>query len=167
MHYLLISFILFTSCMSTEGLKNKANIVLSMGQSVKLKHKDVEFISAKDLIPIIESKSNDYILIDVRSKEEQMASTIKKAVPKVFFDGHKKYYKKKQIYVYCTIGDRGAKYAKELSKEGYIVKNLEGGILAWVHNGGELEQNGKPTKAVRFLNEAWNLLPDTHKGLVP
>ena len=163
----ILSLSLTTSCMSTEGVKNKANIVQSMGQSVKLKHKDVKFISAQELIPIVESKSNEYRIVDARTTEEQMTSMIKRAMPKRFFENQKKYLKDKDIYVYCTIGERGAKYAKELMEQGFNVINLEGGILSWTHNGGIIESDGKPVTEVRFLNEAWNLLPETHKGLFP
>jgi rhodanese-related sulfurtransferase len=37
----------------------------------------------------------------------------------------------KEIIVYCRVGNRSAFAASYLSRLGYTVKNLEGGILAW------------------------------------
>lgn len=39
--------------------------------------------------------------------------------------------KDKEIVVYCRVGNRSAFASAHLSKLGYNVKNLEGGILVW------------------------------------
>jgi rhodanese-related sulfurtransferase len=39
--------------------------------------------------------------------------------------------KNKEIVVYCRVGNRSAYACSYLSRMGYKVKNLEGGIVVW------------------------------------
>ena len=164
---LVLLSLLVTSCVDPQNTNNKSGVVISMAQSVKMKNKDIKHIAAKDFLKRTEMKDDTLVIVDVRSTEEQMESTIPGAIPKELFEKHMKHFKGKDIISYCTIGARSSKYTRELQKKGFKAMSLEGGILSWIHYGGKIFQNDKEVKTVRFLNEAWNLLPEGYKGVHP
>lgn len=65
--------------------------------------------------------------------------------------------KKRPIVVYCTIGYRSEKMAKQLRKRGFEqVYNLYGSIYAWYLAGLPLENaKGQPTQEVHTYNKQW------------
>ena len=66
------------------------------------------------------------------------------------------------IVIYCTIGLRSGLYAEELRRKGHAVRNLRGGILAWVHAGQDVVKGGRPTRRLHVYGPKWDLLPDGH-----
>ena len=103
-------------------------------------------ISTESLKEMIDS-NEDFILIDVRRKNELIYGTIPKAVHLCLQDfsnafdlsdkkfsemyNFKKPSKDKLIIVYCRTGNRSDIAAEYLNKKGYNVKNYEGSIKAW------------------------------------
>jgi rhodanese-related sulfurtransferase len=76
----------------------------------------------------------DFLLLDVRTPAEHAAQAIEGSylVPLQelgFRIGELP--KDKEIVVYCRVGNRSAYAAAYLSRMGYNVKNLEGGIRLW------------------------------------
>ncbi len=79
-------------------------------------------------------KSEDLILLDVRTKEEHELAKIKGSkliqldeLPKRL----KELDKNKEIIVYCHLGQRSKGAAEMLRKHGFKAKNLVGGIDVW------------------------------------
>lgn len=86
-------------------------------------------------------KSDDVLVVDVRQPEEFEAGHLENAVNiDVKDEGFLKIAvntlpKDKVIAVYCRSGKRSALASEMLSKKGYKVLNLDGGIENWIsHN---------------------------------
>ena len=90
--------------------------------------------------------SPDVVLLDVRTAEEYNEGHIQNAINiDVKQDGFIEKAKltlptDKTIAVYCRGGRRSANAAGILSKEGYKIVNLEGGIMAWIEAGMPIEK---------------------------
>lgn len=82
-----------------------------------------------------QSKQRKAQLLDVRTAEEYAKENLPKAKnidwnnKDAFKSGINTLDKKKPIYVYCLSGGRSAQAAKLLTKEGFEVYELEGGLL--------------------------------------
>ncbi|EQC49719.1 rhodanese-like protein [Bacteriovorax sp. DB6_IX] len=163
----LITLLFLVSCINPNSYENKAKIVESMATSVTMENKDIPFIEAKDLMFKMTQKSYDSIVVDARSESEQLVSMIPGAVPKHVFDKNKENFKDKEIFTYCTIGARSSAYARELIKNGFKATSLKGGVLSWAQAGGIFDNGGVQTKKVKFLNDAWNILPEGYEGVTP
>jgi phage shock protein E len=90
-------------------------------------------IGADDLIEKIEA-GEDFLLLDVRTPQEHAAQTITGSYLLPLQElGYRigELPKDKEIVVYCRVGNRSAYACSYLSRMGYKVKNLEGGIMTW------------------------------------
>jgi rhodanese-related sulfurtransferase len=81
----------------------------------------------------MESKE-DILILDVRTTVEHAAQ----AIPNSYLIplqelGNRMHElpKDKDIVIYCRIGSRSAYACAFLARQGFIVKNLEGGIMLW------------------------------------
>lgn len=96
-------------------------------------------------------------LLDVRTEEEFNKKHIKNAVninwaDKTNFEVQTaNLSKKKPIYIYCLSGGRSTKAASYLSKKGFKVYEIEGGILSWESENLPLE---KPTQEFSDMDES-------------
>lgn len=76
----------------------------------------------------------DFLLLDVRTPQENAAEAIDNSylIPLQQL-GHRlgELPRNKEIVVYCRVGNRSAYACSFLAKQGYKVKNLEGGIVVW------------------------------------
>lgn len=104
------------------------------------------------------------LMVDVRSAEERAVSQIPNAIS---LDDYLRPGAERQAAVlYCTIGYRSAKTALELKAKGLEVRNLRGGILAWLLAGGNLVgPDGQPSFKVHVYGSKWNLLPAPYEGV--
>ena len=120
---------------------------------------DVPHINVSDLK---ELKQEDYLLIDVRTKQEQDISRIPNSINIKNFEKNKQLYKNKTTIFYCTIGYRSALRTKLYHKLGYKSKNLRGSILAWTWEDLPLENSHGQTKQVHVYDKKWDLLPSEY-----
>ena len=90
-------------------------------------------ISSEELREKLERKE-DFLLLDVRTPKEYQDCAIQGStllpVQELTFRASE-LPKNKEIVVYCKVGNRSAFAAAYLSRLGYTVRNLEGGILSW------------------------------------
>ncbi|MEE3078497.1 MAG: rhodanese-like domain-containing protein [Bdellovibrionota bacterium] len=163
----LIITIITTSCVEPQNTKNKSGVVISMAQAIEMKNKDIKHLDVKEFLKRVEQKDDTMVIVDVRTKKEQMQSMIPGAMPKELFEKHMKHFKGKDIISYCTIGGRSSEYTRELKEKGFKAMSLQGGILSWVHHGGKVYMDDKEVKSIGILNEAWNLMPEGYKGVTP
>lgn len=117
----------------------------------------VPYISAQEL----KMKSDTYIILDTRKKEEFEVSHLPQAIwvgEKLKEEMLKDFINsKKSIVVYCTVGIRSEDYGEVLKKEmqGKIY-NLYGGIFAWKDAGYDLKDSkNKPTIKVHTFSKNW------------
>lgn len=107
----------------------------------------------------------DVVLVDIRSAEERAISVIPGAVPLDDFERDRERYGEAAVVTYCTIGLRSGLYAQQLLKQGRKVFNLEGSILAWVHEGGTLQGPDGATRRVHVYDRRWNLVPRGYEAV--
>ncbi len=162
-----LSLFILVSCINPQSYENKGKIVDSMATAVTNENKDIPFVEAKDLMVQMQQKSYTAILVDARSQLEQATSMIPGAVPKHVFEENKRNFRDKEIITYCTIGGRSSAYSRELMAQGFKSTSLKGGVLAWAQEKGSFTLEGKDTKKVHFLNDAWNILPEEYEGVSP
>ncbi len=77
---------------------------------------------------------DDFFLLDVRTPAEHAQQAIPGSYHIPLQElGHRMrdLPKDKEIVVYCRVGTRSAYACAFLAKQGYKVKNLEGGIMLW------------------------------------
>ena len=83
-------------------------------------------------------RNDDFLLLDVRTAMEHASHAIEGSyllpVQELNHRAHE-LPKDREIVVYCRVGNRSAFAAAYLSRLGYNVKNLEGGILSWASSG--------------------------------
>ena len=120
---------------------------------LELAHPEVHWIDAAPLARRLPDE--DVMLIDVRSVEEYEVSHLPGAlrVGATLLQGQ-------QIVVYCSLGVRSAAYAERLQREGYHVRNLDGGIFAWANAGRPVENEGGATRDVHPYNRFFGLFLD-------
>ncbi len=80
--------------------------------------------------------TNGAVLVDVRTAGEFSSGSIKGAknidfMSSSFKDQFLKLDKSKEYFLFCRSGNRSGQACSILSKEGYKVYNLAGGIGAW------------------------------------
>ena len=86
-------------------------------------------------LQLVESES-DTLLLDIREADEltddnQIEGTVHMPMGKVFCEAaQNKLPKDKTIVVFCRSGMRAAVVARELTKSGYMIDGLEGGLNA-------------------------------------
>jgi phage shock protein E len=76
----------------------------------------------------------DFLLLDVRTPQENAAQAIEGSylLPLQELEFRMdELPKRKEVVVYCRTGNRSAFACSYLSRKGYNVKNLEGGIMIW------------------------------------
>lgn len=101
----------------------------------------------------------DVVLLDVRTAEEYDDGHIQNAINiDVKQDGFIEEAKStlpvdKTIAVYCRSGKRSANAAGMLTKAGYKIVNLEGGIMAWKDAGMPVEKNGSAYEVDSFTTQ--------------
>lgn len=121
-----------------------------------------ERITAAELKTMIE-KGEHVTLIDVRTSKEYNDGYIVGAIniPIDKIPSIKNFPYKGKIVLYCTTGVRSLKAKKALNEKG--IKNildLEGGINAWIKNGGKVVTSQKPsTKKESAKSEEYSSYP--------
>jgi rhodanese-related sulfurtransferase len=103
-----------------------------------------------------------YTFVDVRPNSERLVSRIPGSVSLQEFrkGGISSANPAKTFVFYCTIGYRSSQVAQRLKDGKLKVVNLRGGIIGWVHSGGQVvDSSGKETKKVHVYGDKWNVLP--------
>ena len=104
-------------------------------QTSNAQYRDVTVSEAEKLI----ATPNTYLL-DVRTQDEYDEAHLEgaKLIPVGELEsrlGELEAERGKELVVYCRSGSRSAKASEILSKQGYKVANVEGGIIAWQSEG--------------------------------
>ena len=79
-------------------------------------------------------RGEDFFLLDVRSPAESAVQAMPGSYQIPLQELGQRMHelpKDKELVVYCRVGNRSAHASAFLSREGYKVKNLEGGIMLW------------------------------------
>jgi rhodanese-related sulfurtransferase len=97
--------------------------------------KAYENLSGRDFRQKFEA-TKGAVLVDVRTAGEFSSENIKGAknidfMSSTFLSQFSKLDKEKEYFLYCRSGNRSGQACNLLSKEGFKVYNLDGGIGAW------------------------------------
>ena len=130
-------------------------------QAVHEQYPSVPVLSPQEVMEA--TKTDDVVLVDVRSPEERGVSMLPGAVSRAEFEAAlaepgADVASGRTVVAYCTIGFRSSAWAKQMAERGVRVFNMEGSILAWTHAGGPLVANdGAPTRRLHVYGRRWNL----------
>ena len=132
----------------------KRDIVHKMYAAYKKDFPGVRDISPKDAMALV--KANKAVFVDVRKPAEMRVSMLPNAVTQDQFLRDPQKYSDKTVIGYCTISFRSGKFAEKMAKKGISIYNLEGGILAWVLEGGKVYDAKGETKRIHVYGKKWN-----------
>jgi rhodanese-related sulfurtransferase len=93
-------------------------------------------LSGRQFKDLFKTSAKSAVLLDVRTPAEYRSGTLPKAInvdvtAKTFADQLAKLDKSKTYFVFCRSGGRSASACSKMSREGFKVYNLSGGIGAW------------------------------------
>ena len=82
------------------------------------------------------------------------------------FERNKERYAGRTVVAYCTIGLRSGLRAREWMAQGFDVRNLAGGVLAWAHADLPFVSDGRSIRMVHVYSPSWNMLPEGYAPVV-
>lgn len=117
-------------------LKLCANLPI-IGNAIKQAH--IPEVTVQELKQLIDSNSQDFLLVDVRETEEYAIAKIPRSVLIPLSEIEKgegiakikSLLKGRRLITHCQVGMRSAKVLVMLQNEGITGYNLKGGIQAW------------------------------------
>ncbi|MDE2784791.1 MAG: rhodanese-like domain-containing protein [Gemmatimonadota bacterium] len=109
-------------------------------------------VALRDALP-----EGDLVLVDVRTEAERRVSTLPGAITSEEFEARLQELAGRTVVAYCTIGRRSSEYVRRMARRGVDMLNLEGSVLAWTHAGGQLVNDGVPTRRLHVYGRRWNL----------
>jgi len=160
--YIICVFMLFSNgaVYAGDGLNDaeKEALVYRLYASYENAFPVVRSISARETRDL--HQQGKVVFVDVRKPAERDISMLPGAVSAEVYEMRGAQFKDRTVVAYCTIGYRSGKFAEKMAEKGLMVFNLEGGILAWVWEGGSLQDAGGQTvKQVHVYAEKWDLAP--------
>ncbi len=134
-------------------------------REIRERFPSVRQVSIGELATRLERKGDPPLLLDVRAQEEfavshlagaRNAGTLGEALS--ILDGVPQ---DREIVVYCSVGQRSAALAEELSQKGFTgVRNLEGSIFAWANAGRPVVRGETRVERVHPYDRKWGCLLD-------
>lgn len=129
----------------------------SVEQTIQRNFPAVKYVTVDDMDQLIKNQEN-FLLIDVRTKEEYEISHIKGAIH-LTEPSKVNISKNKKIIAYCSVGYRSARFIQELNQLGYNeAYNLKGSIFQWANEGHAVYQNNQRVFYVHPYNKEWGVL---------
>ena len=104
-------------------------------------------------------QSGEVIFVDTRKPAEMRVSMLPNAITEKAFLQNTAGYTGKTIVVYCTISYRSGIFAKEMVASGAPVYPLQGGLLAWVLEGGKVYHADRETTRIHVFDKRWDCAP--------
>lgn len=141
----------------------KKEIVGQLYNGYKADFPEVEDIAPTEVIRLI--NQNKVVLIDVRRPAEREISMLPGAISKDDYLTHMNAYKGLTAVAYCTIGYRSGKFAEKMVAKGIGIKNMAGGLLAWLHDGGWVYHEGKEVKRIHVYGPRWDYPPEGYESI--
>ncbi len=165
--FFVIRLVAFTSIFIKKTCANESRDMKQLEHVIdefRKRHHDAAEISVAEFQR--KSKHEKWLVVDARPDRERSVSIIPDAISLEEFEQVGPRFKNTPILVYCTIGCRSGEWAEKLSKKGYSVFNLIGGILAWARAGNTfVNSNGEPTKKAHVYGRKWNALPPGYEAV--
>lgn len=145
-----------------EQRRNKLERVYQMYAQYKTDNfPQVEDISVGEAMQLASEGRVQFI--DTRTQQEMAVSMLPGAISHRQFLDNRQHTPSKVIVVYCTISYRSGVLAKEMKSDGVRVKNLKGGLLAWMLEGGRMYAGNRPVYRVHVYGTEWDLAPSPYE----
>jgi len=162
---LLLVIVCSSPALSQERLTDSERLqtIYRMYDDYSKSFREVQDVSADTAMKL--AKSSKVVFVDVREAGEQKVSMIPGAVTEEEFRNNLDKYRNHIVISYCTISYRSGKLARKLRKQGIIMANLRGGLLAWVHEGGKVTNSKGETKRIHVYGEEWNYPPESYEAV--
>lgn len=141
--------------------QKKAN-VYRLYAGYKQEFPEVTDIAPQELMRLLTEKK-PVVLVDVRTAAEQQVSMLPGAVTSEVFLSNLEAYRDHTVVGYCTISYRSGRLARELRQKGLTMRNLQGGLLAWLHAGGQVYARGVESRRVHVYGSKWDLAPAAYQ----
>ncbi len=103
------------------------------------------------------------VFVDIRDPAEQEVSMLPGAITGEELLADPERFVDRPLVAYCTVGYRSGKFVQRYSDRFSRLQNLEGGILAWLHAGGQVYHCNLPTRRVHVYGERWTLQPAAYE----
>ncbi|HEV8083774.1 MAG TPA: rhodanese-like domain-containing protein [Chitinophagaceae bacterium] len=158
-----IQFIIFL-IRKQYAIPQKTNSKLLSIITKSLQSSEVPKINVSDAA----AHQSSYLFLDSREKEEYNVSHINNSiyVGDKEFDINKveQFPKDTGIIVYCSVGVRSDKIAKEIIDAGYTnVNNMFGGIFEWINEGYPIfDSMGKSTQNIHAYSRMWGIFVNSN-----
>ena len=159
---------LFTGPDSARGAGSvsddrKKEIISNMYKDYQRFFPDVPDVTPEKAMSLL--KSGPVVLVDSRAEKERKVSTLPGALSKGEFLGNLNKYTDKVVIIYCTVGYRSGKLAQKLRKKKVVLFNLAGGIIGWVHAGGQVYDKNGQTRRIHVYGKKWKLPPEGYEAV--
>jgi rhodanese-related sulfurtransferase len=132
----------------------KKEIVYKMYADYKKDFPGVQDISPETALKLL--RDDKVVFADTRKPAEMRVSMLPNAVTEAEFESNQQKYTDKTVVAYCTISYRSGKFVEKMMKKGIRIYNLEGGILAWVLEGGNVYDTDGVTRRIHVYGKKWN-----------
>jgi sodium/bile acid cotransporter 7 len=143
---------------------NKKDTVYRIYAGYKKDFPTVPDISPQQAMELLDQET--VVFIDIRKPPEMDVSTLPGAITKQDFLKQRDQLIHKTAVGYCTISYRSGFFARDMAKQGITVYNLEGGILAWILEGGKIyDEKGKEVKRVHVYGDKWDYAPAGYESV--
>lgn len=153
------------------GLDDDAARLANVRDEIRDRYSDVPMLSTAELADWLADQSRvPPLLLDVRTEAEYAVSHLKDARRVEPGKPAKELLESldpdRAVVVYCSVGERSSKFARELRKQGIRkVFNLDGSIFQWANEGRPLYAGSGVTTRVHPYNRRWGRY--LKKGLHP
>ena len=154
----------FVAAGGSMGDEAKKELVYRMYSGYKSDFPDVVDISVQDAMKLADA--GNPVFVDVRKPAEMAVSMLPGAISEEVFLNDPSMYAGKTVIGYCTISYRSGVFAKEMAKKGVIIKNLRGGLLAWVLEGGKVYDDAGETRRIHVFGEKWDYPPEGYESVI-
>jgi sodium/bile acid cotransporter 7 len=135
----------------------KKAIVYGMYADYRREFPGVQEVAPAEAMRLLEK--GRALFVDTRRPEEMAVSMLPGAVSQAQFLANPEPYRDRTVIVYCTISYRSGLLAARLADQGIPVSNLQGGLLAWVLEGGRVYDGAKETRRIHVYGPKWNYPP--------
>ena len=144
--------------------KAKKTIVYQMYADYKKEFPEVKDISPREAMALL--SKNNVVFVDTREQAERAVSKLPQSITQADFLKNPRQFKDKKVIGYCTISYRSGLFARELASRGVTLYNLQGGVLAWVLEGGKVYDEQGETKRIHVYSEKWNYAPNGYEAVM-
>lgn len=156
-------FVYFQFFSESKNNARKRDQVYKLYLSYKKEFPDVQDVSPREALELV--NTGKVVFIDIREVNEQNVSHLPGAINIDSFIENFEIYNDFIKIGYDTIGYRSGLIVQEFHQKGIPIYNLRGGLLAWVHAGGNVYNGDVETRHIHVYRREWDLVPEGYEAV--